>query len=81
MGVETPGILKLPSPCRGILSPTPQAVTNPTNTVYATKRLIGRSFKDEQTQKEMKVGQYVDSPSGVVKVFMEGPPVHMVQYK
>jgi molecular chaperone DnaK (HSP70) len=33
-----------------------QAVTNPTNTVYATKRLIGRAFKDEQTQKEMKVG-------------------------
>jgi hypothetical protein len=33
----------------------PQAVTNPTNTVYATKRLIGRGFKDEQTQKEMKV--------------------------
>lgn len=32
-----------------------QAVTNPTNTVYATKRLIGRAFKDEQTQKEMKV--------------------------
>jgi hypothetical protein len=30
-------------------------VTNPTNTVYATKRLIGRGFKDEQTQKEMKV--------------------------
>jgi hypothetical protein len=34
---------------------SPQAVTNPTNTVYATKRLIGRGFKDEQTQKEMKV--------------------------
>lgn len=34
-----------------------QAVTNPTNTVYATKRLIGRGFKDEQTQKEMKVRQ------------------------
>lgn len=34
-------------------------MTNPTNTVYATKRLIGRTFKDEQTQKEMKVrGRY-----------------------
>jgi molecular chaperone DnaK len=33
-----------------------QAVTNPTNTVYATKRLIGRAFDDAQTQKEMKVG-------------------------
>jgi molecular chaperone DnaK (HSP70) len=33
-------------------------VTNPTNTVYATKRLIGRAFKDEQTQKEMKVSVF-----------------------
>lgn len=43
-----------------------QAVTNPTNTVYATKRLIGRSFKDEQTQKEMKMVPYkiVEGPNG-----------------
>ena len=39
------------------LSPPPQAVTNPTNTVYATKRMIGRGFKDDQTQKEAKVRQ------------------------
>ena len=32
-----------------------QAVTNPTNTVYATKRLIGRKFADAQTQREAKV--------------------------
>jgi hypothetical protein len=38
------------------LSPV-QAVTNPTNTVYATKRLIGRKFEDSQTQKEAQVGQ------------------------
>eukprot|EP00775_Hariotina_reticulata_P006227 gene6227-6464_t len=43
-----------------------QAVTNPTNTVYATKRLIGRAFKDEQTQKEMKMVPYkiIDGPGG-----------------
>ncbi len=35
--------------------PCLQAVTNPTNTVYATKRLIGRAFEDPQTQKESKV--------------------------
>ncbi|PKI46811.1 hypothetical protein CRG98_032808, partial [Punica granatum] len=32
-----------------------QAVTNPTNTFFATKRLIGRRFDDPQTQKEMKM--------------------------
>jgi len=31
-----------------------QAVTNPENTVFATKRLIGRRFEDEATQKDMK---------------------------
>jgi molecular chaperone DnaK len=30
-----------------------QAVTNPDNTVFATKRLIGRAFNDEATQKDM----------------------------
>ncbi len=33
-----------------------QSVTNPLNTVYATKRLIGRQYDDPQTQKELKVG-------------------------
>lgn len=33
----------------------PQAVTNSTNTVYATKRLIGRMYDDTEVQKEAKV--------------------------
>jgi len=31
-----------------------QAVTNPENTLFATKRLIGRRFNDENTQKDLK---------------------------
>ncbi len=35
-----------------------QAVTNPTNTLFAIKRLIGRTFKDEKVQKEIKTQPY-----------------------
>lgn len=31
-----------------------QAVTNPTHTIFACKRLIGRRFDDELTQKEIE---------------------------
>ncbi|XVF61464.1 hypothetical protein PTKIN_Ptkin08bG0131300 [Pterospermum kingtungense] len=43
-----------------------QAVTNPTNTFFGTKRLIGRRFDDAQTQKEMKMVPYkiVRAPNG-----------------
>nr|TKS10588.1 heat shock protein 70 [Populus alba] len=43
-----------------------QAVTNPSNTVFGTKRLIGRKFDDPQTQKEMKMVPYkiVRAPNG-----------------
>jgi len=43
-----------------------QAVTNPENTVFAAKRLIGRKFTDEATQKDMKILPYqiVKAPNG-----------------
>lgn len=35
-----------------------QAVTNPKNTVYAAKRLIGRKFKEEAVQKDINLMPY-----------------------
>ncbi|MDB4020951.1 molecular chaperone DnaK [Litorivicinus sp.] len=35
-----------------------QSVTNPVNTLFATKRLIGRKFKDDVVQKDIKMVPY-----------------------
>lgn len=44
-----------------------QAVTNPENTVFAVKRLIGRRFEDEEVQRDLKTMPYkiVQSGEGV----------------
>ncbi len=55
------------------LSSKRQAVTNPTNTVYAVKRLIGRSFSDEEVQRDINIMPYkiVKHDNGV-RVVMDG---------
>ena len=41
-----------------------QAVTNPVNTVFAVKRLIGRKFKDDLVQKDIKMVPYKITAAG-----------------
>ncbi|KAK9286919.1 hypothetical protein L1049_015326 [Liquidambar formosana] len=72
----TPSVVAF-TPKGEILVGTPakrQAVTNPTNTVFGTKRLIGRKFDDSQTQKEMKMVPYkiVKAPNGDAWVEVNG---------
>ena len=47
-----------------------QAITNPTQTVYAVKRLIGRKFDDPNVQRARDVLPYAlaDAPNGDVKI-------------
>jgi len=51
-----------------------QAVTNPTRTLYAVKRLIGRKFKDAEVQKSINVSPFkiVEGSSGSVSIEVEG---------
>jgi molecular chaperone DnaK len=51
-----------------------QAVTNPTNTLYAVKRLIGRKFKDDVVQKDINMVPYkiVGADNGDAWVVAQG---------
>ena len=51
-----------------------QAITNPTNTLYAIKRLIGRRFKDSVVQRDAEMVPYklVESDNGDAWVEVKG---------
>ncbi|MEJ2057246.1 MAG: molecular chaperone DnaK [Desulfofustis sp.] len=50
-----------------------QAVTNPTRTLYAVKRLIGRKFTDGEVQKSISISPFeiVEGTSGSVSIKVE----------
>jgi molecular chaperone DnaK len=51
-----------------------QAITNPDNTIFAVKRLIGRKFDSPEVQKDIKVLPYkiIKAPNGDAHVAMKG---------
>ncbi|NBR61495.1 MAG: molecular chaperone DnaK [Actinobacteria bacterium] len=51
-----------------------QAITNPKNTIYAAKRLIGRKFKEEAVQKDIDLMPYeiIESHNGDAWVRAQG---------
>ncbi len=51
-----------------------QAITNPINTIYATKRLIGRKFRSEEVHRAREVLSYevAEAANGDVKIRVRG---------
>ncbi|RLB02985.1 MAG: molecular chaperone DnaK, partial [Deltaproteobacteria bacterium] len=51
-----------------------QAITNPENTVFAVKRLIGRKYNSEEVQRDIQICPYkiVEGPNGDAYVYVGG---------
>jgi molecular chaperone DnaK len=53
-----------------------QAITNPENTVFAVKRLIGRKFRTKEVQDDLKILPYKieEASNGDVRINLRGKP-------
>ncbi len=51
-----------------------QAITNPLNTIFAVKRLIGRKYNDPEVQRDIKILPYkiVQAPNGDAHISVRG---------
>jgi molecular chaperone DnaK len=51
-----------------------QAITNPVNTIFATKRLMGRKFRSEEVARAREILPYeiTEAPNGDVKIRVRG---------
>ena len=62
-----------------------QSVTNPRNTLYAVKRLIGRKFQEKEVQKDIDLMPYTiaraDNGDAWVEVRGKKWPLHKFQLK
>src|SRR3954464_2887709 len=48
-----------------------QSITNPENTLYSVKRLVGRKFEDDEVQRDLKILPYkIEKDGDKLKVVM-----------